>query len=133
MRSYCLTNLVALPRVLVSTNLAGHLFDSCLVLIQTWMVPMLRQAEQKWVLLFEARPAGFYGRGGEICKAPCNGGACAQVVDNMCRRPGTERSCLNWFVTWSVATILSAYSSGWYIRSLAIKYWIAMMNMLPPM
>ena len=67
---------------------------------------------------------------GELCKAPCNGGVCAQVVDNMCRRPGTERSCLNWFVTWSVATSLSAYSSGWHI---AIKYWIAMMNMLPPM
>ena len=43
---------------------------------------------------------------------PCEFVALVHVVDNISRRPGTERASLKWLMIGSVPTILSAYSWG---------------------
>lgn len=60
--------------------------------------------------------------GGVCVWAASDGVPCEHVVDSMFRRAGTEGACLKSLIIRSVATIFWAYSSGWHIRSRAIKY-----------
>ena len=60
---------------------------------------------------------------GVVCD--CDGVvACAHVVESIWKRAGMEPACLKSFIIQSVATILSAYCSGWHMRSRVMRYWI---------
>ena len=69
---------------------------------------------------------------GPLWDASCDRVGCAHILLSMCRRPAMERACLKSFIILSIATILSAYSSGRHAGSPAIKYCMDMTNMLAP-